>query len=262
MDRTSAILRHSRIRFLCSALFILLALCFPPPASAQTPDNWYVTLQFDHLSTDDQGGGAALEWHRRLTRDRHLLAGAFVFLLSESQWQYARLGYVAPLPGRLTATVGADLGAGSDDGRGFDYRVVRAGLRRSLAGTPYAVEGEVQHLEVDTAHGMMLKGAVLASFRHFAASLGYHTSVSGNLDSSFVSGRVDIPRGTRKILAGFAAGRSQPDVSQIVISPQSSDSLELFVGFTATPRITVVLNTVQFEEVTRYTALLSWKTTR
>jgi hypothetical protein len=234
-------------------------MCF---ASVAHADNWYVSLQVDHLSTDDQGGGASLEWHRPLPRERHLLAGAFLFTLSESQWQYARLGYVAPLPGRITASVGADLGGGSTDERGFNYRVVRGSLRRPITGTRFTVEGEAQHLLVDTLHGIMLKGQVLGSFKNLDASLGYHTSASGNLDAQFVSGRVDLLRGSRKVFGGFAAGRSQPDIRQLTISPESSDSLEFFGGFMPTPQLTIVLNTVQFEEVSRYSALVSWKMTR
>ena len=239
-----------------------LMLYFASVAAGQSPDRFYVAFQFDHLSTDDQGGGASLEWHRPLAGNRHLLAGAFAFTMSESQWQYARLGYVAPLPGKLTATFGADLGNGSTEGRGFDYRIIRGSLRRPFPGTRFAAEGEIQHLVVDTVHGMMLKGALLASFTALDATLGYHTTVSGNLDARYVSGRVDVPRGSRKVLAGFASGRSQPDVRQLAISPESSDSLEMFVGVTATPQITLILNTVQFEEVTRYSALLSWKSAR
>ena len=230
-------------------LFALLA------GNAHGSDSINVSLQADR-APGLSGGGAAADWQHGLAGDRRVSSGLSAFRFGDADWHFVRLGYLTPLPARLTLTMGADIGGGNDGVRNFHYRVGRAGLLRPLVAGKLNGALEAQHIDIDRVRGTIWKASLTANIRNVAeATAGYHLSSGGNLEARYLSLRLDI---RQRFLAGGAFGRTILDPQRLQLLP-ASHSTELFGGVTFRRRLTLVLDRLRVGTVHRYTALASWK---
>jgi hypothetical protein len=152
------------------------------------------------------------------------MAGAATNSMASSTWTVGRIGAALPLPSNLALNAQANLGRGSASGTGFGYVTLEGVLLYKASSRLYLTIGD-QYLKVGPTHGHLIKGGTFfVPFRRLLVDITYAQSAGGNLDTQFISSRLDLAVTPRvRVLAGGAFGESAPALFQLDVGMLRND---------------------------------------
>lgn len=219
-----------------------LATADEPSQATATPvqlpdDRLMFTANGSTLSQASGGGGAGVRWLHNVSAGALISAGAEYQTIADSHWTYGSL------TGALTRGGGSSprwslygeihQGAGSTAGDSFTYSVAVAGIDHSLTNA-LSLQVEDRHIDIDRTHGNLPKLGISYLWNpRLLTSVSYANSVSGNLGTELVSGRIDYYGQGFNALAGGAFGDAAPAVVNLqtgLLLPEPSLK-QVFVGF-------------------------------
>lgn len=195
------------------------------------------------VTLEEGGMGGSLT---QLVRGRWVL-GLSARALDDTRWGWVTAGAIARLGSGMILDAEANLGRGDDDGRSFDYRIVRAALSRQIVPQKLFVEIEDRWIDVDRESGNLVRAGVSWLPRATVSTTASAVvATGGSLDADYMTGRADWTRGRWTFILGGMAGRSAPvlfddpgastapvDVQEVftgVRPPVRWGSVDLFVG--------------------------------
>lgn len=211
-------------------------LAYSAEPDARPPDRLIITANGSRLTdADTDGGGGALNWLHYVSPDALFGVGAEHQFIDESQWTFGTLrGSVSRgEPGSRTSFFGdVNYGQGDDDGRDFDYAVAALGI--SQAFTPkFFAQLEARYIDVDTSDGVLPKlGLTYVWTTGLSSTVSYEKSVSGNLGTELVTGRLDYRGQKVNLILGGATGDADPVVLNLQpgLALPTSDLKQGFAG--------------------------------
>lgn len=201
---------------------------------ARPPDRLIITANGSHLEEAD-GGGGALNWIHYATPDALIGIGVEHQFIADSQWTFGTLrgSWSRGTPGLRTSVFGeVNQGTGDDNGRDYDYSVATLGVNQALAPT-FFVQLEARHIDVDTSKGWLPKlGVTYVWTPAFSSTVSYEESVSGNLGTELVTGRIDFRGPKVNLILGGATGEADPVIVNLQpgLTPPVSDLKQAFAG--------------------------------
>jgi hypothetical protein len=228
-------------------------------------DTLYVSGRVDALDTGSTGGGGGVEWLHPLGARAGLALGAFAFSFAEAQWSYAKLGgYYFLYKDRTILSTEANVGAGTRATGDFTHQVYKVEIIQALIDKRLYGAAEEQYFHVASTEENIVKvGMIVYPVPALSARLNYHISTGGNVNSRYVSGRMDAVLKYVAVLGGFAVGRATPEQFNLITETHRSiDTQEFFAGLSipfGQQGLTVVFDVTQQPGLRRYSTLLSWK---
>jgi hypothetical protein len=274
--------REGNVKFILRTLTILLvALSLPvrplqaqaatttpsvQPKKGESANSLFLGYTQHHYSSGAEGRETSLEWLRRLGTNVRMLAGGVESSIEDSQWRFGRLGLAMNVMPRTQLYVEGNVGKGTQGSREFQYRQHRGALTVELVKQTLYVEAEGQYINIDRSKGNVVKGGLVLTPRPpLRLGVAVHQSISGNLDSRYISGRADWTISQTTLLAGFSKGRTRPEMFQVFdtsILAASRDSEEYFAGVQlpmARQKLTVVFSSLEFEDFKRRSVVFNWR---
>ena len=251
------------IRFLAGLLTCLLG-----PALAQAeerkPDVLYISGQLTSVESADDGGGGGVEWLHPVSATSSFNVGAYAFSFGGSRWAYGKAGGSFSYGDRTVVSGEINLGDGEGPSRDFTYQIYRAEITYALIDKRFYLVAEEQYSHISNSKDNIVKaGLIFYPVPSLATRLNYHLSTGGNVDSRFVSGRVDFYAKRVTLLAGFLVGRTSPEQLKVITeAPRSLSTEEVFAGFSiplGRYEVTLVFDVARQSSVRKYSALLLWK---
>lgn len=227
-------------------------------SSAASDGSLRATIQFDQVG-DEIGLGAEVDWMQDAGGGRRWFGGASAFTLGDSDWGFLKAGLVQRIGAGTTGSGELQLGRGETDGEEFDYRIARGEIATPLYG-PLSVIGSLQWVDVDSMRGWIAgAGAHWKVGTVTAIAIQSFGAISSDLDSEWLSARVDYTGREYRFLAGASYGRERPD--RLIPESSLNDTLEVFAGGEASRRRSplFVLRLSETGAVTRYTLMMSWR---
>lgn len=202
-----------------------------PAAVPGSPRTLYLSLEHSELSVGGDGGRLAIDWLQPVGSATSLVAGLSASQVGDSDWQVGRLGFLTRAGDDLTVWGDLYAGAGVRDGQDFDYGLVLAGLSWELVEGRLYLDLEDRYLDIDTVYGNLAQVALThVAGSRLSTRLAYLRSTSGNVESEFVTGRVDLfTRQQIHWLGGLAGGRTRAEVVEM-IGGEASELRQAFVG--------------------------------
>ena len=249
------------------ALLAIGAVCMSAMACAAEdrprPNLLHVTGVVDVIGSQDVGGGGGLEWFRAMSPAWGFTVGGYSYRIADSHWGFGRVGgfYNALDWTILSAT--ADVGGGRFEREVSAYQLYRAGVLQAVLPKRLYVSVEEQYARYARLEEPLLKaGLVVYPTRSLALQAHYHTSTGGNVDSQFVSGRVDWDPVPFALLAGARVGRAALEPPErAAVRPRAVDTHEGFAGV-ALPLgahvFRLVFTVTDQSTVTRYRTDIGW----
>ena len=226
-------------RLVCSLLLIIgvtVALAAAPadgsPAVAPANDFLAFSGSVDRYGPGSFGSNGSLDWVHASGAARTYSVGFSAYSVDSSRWSFGKVGGAYHWNARTTFQAEASIGGGHTDGRGFGYQVYDGSLTYKVNPRIYAHLGD-QFLQIGGSREHLLKpGLLMVPTRHLQADLTYAHSVSGDVSSQYIFGRIDVTIRTLDFLSGFSAGHSSPQHLNLDIgSPSASqDFREGFFG--------------------------------
>jgi hypothetical protein len=217
-----------------ATLGLLSAHAGAAEVDARPPDKLLLIANGSKL-TDDNGGGASLNWLHYFTPDAIFGLGAEHQFIADSSWTFGSMrgSYSVGQPAKRFSIFGeAHLGNGDEDGRDWDYSVYVLGINQSLT-SKLSVQLEGREIDIDTSYGNLPKiGLSYLATPRLLLAVSYAKSVSGNLGTELTTARFDYYGRVGSLLMGGATGRADPSV--INLEPGSSlpaqDLKQGFIG--------------------------------
>lgn len=233
------------------------------PAATQSSDALIATGEWDGNSSGLSGGGA-VDWLHSAKSGTDVTIGMAAYRIAGSQWALARAGTFFRFSERWTIEPKIVLGGGTTASAGFLYQqyITRLGFR---AMPRLYVNAQEEFIDIGSTHGHLLSGGVLLlPSRSFSMDTEYAHSAGGNLGTRFVSERFDLSRRTLRPFAGFAVGKTAPEVFDMGFGPHliSQDLHEGFLGLvfpSAIAEFTVAIDWIQVGSTQRSTVTAAVK---
>jgi hypothetical protein len=203
---------------------------------ARPPDKLTLTgSRSTFQDTDDEGGGGSLNWLHYFTPDVIFGIGAEHQFVEDALLTYGSMRFAlghGESASRFNIFAEAHYGEGDDNGREFDFGVGVLGISQSLT-SKFSVQLETRQIDIDTSRGNLPKlGLTYVWTPRFMTQVSYAQSVSGNLGTELVAGRMDY-YGPVHLMLGGSSGQANPSV--LVLQPgitlPASDSTQGFLGF-------------------------------
>ncbi len=235
----------------------------PEPASGS--DSIIVGGRIDDLRADSVGGGGTVDLVHTTEEGNVAFGGVAGFDVGDTRWGFGKLGG-AYRPRPFLILLGEiNYGSGGGDDGGFSYFVGKAGFYHELLAKRFYLKLEDQYYNIANTEGHLLKGGALLQVTPWlSADFDYAESVSGNLNTSFVLGRLDFYSPWGRFLCGVASGRSTPEIFDGVVRREADpqDTLEVFAGI-AIPisyyEITLAVSHLDLEPTSKTPLTLSIK---
>lgn len=235
------------------------------PGPARGTDSIIVGGRIDDLRADAVGGGGTVDLSHTTAGGNTVFAGVAGYDVGETRWGFGKLGGAyRPMPS-LILLGEINYGSGGGDDGGFSYFLGKGGFHYELLAKRLYLKLEDQYYNIADTEGHLLKGgAFLQVTPWLSADFDYAESVSGNLNTSFVLGRLDFYSPWGRFLCGVASGRSTPEIFDGVVRREadSQDTLEVFAG-AAIPisdyEITLAVSHLELEEGSKTPLTLSIK---
>lgn len=264
---------------LCGSVFLCCSVVSAAPSSRQDPAQARATVpgpakgsdavivggRIDDLRADSVGGGGTVDLLHTTVEGNAVFAGVAGFDVGETRWGFGRLGGAYRPRPSLILLGEINYGSGGGDDGGFSYFVGKGGFHYALLAKRLYLKLEDQYYNIADTEGHLLKGgAFLQVTPWLSADFDYAESVSGNLNTSFVLGRLDFYSPWGRFLCGVASGRSTPEIFDGVVRREadSQDTLEVFAG-AAIPisdyEITLAVSHLELEEGSKTPLTLSIK---
>ena len=202
----------------------------PQSAREHGHDIFAVFGEWDHLSTQSEGGRGSIDWLHYTARERTLNLGMSTYAMGGSQWTVGRAGVSFRLGGRWSFDSQLNLGGGHTTGSTFLYQHYQGRFTYHVSSRVY-IKAREEFFDIGDSRGHLLgTGIYLIPFHLISADLAYAHSVGGNLGTEFVSGRFEFDRQTLRPFAGFAAGQAGPEVLGLGVG-QNAGARDLREGF-------------------------------
>ncbi|MGH8584105.1 MAG: hypothetical protein ACREWG_15290 [Gammaproteobacteria bacterium] len=221
--------------------------------------------RIDDLRSDAVGGGGSLNFVHTTPSGNTVLAGLAGFDVGESRWGFGTLGGAFRPRPPLTLQGEINYGSGHGEQGGFSYFIGKGGFHYELLAKRLYLKFEDQYFNIDDTQGHLLRGGVLVQVTStLTADFDYAESVSGNLNTRFILGRLDFYSQWGRFLAGVATGRATPEIFDGVVRREADpqDTLEVFAGI-AIPisryEITLAVSHLDLEATSRTPLTLSIK---
>jgi len=213
------------MRRVTTGALVLTALCVLPGVVFASEDRLGVSANGASLTDTDGGYGGSLSWLHNFDPDAILGVAAEHQKLGVSRWTFGTLnGALSRGQGdqRYTFAAEAHEGAGSDNGKHFNYAIEAL----SVTGTyfhRFNLQVEDKQINVETTHGNLPKiGLAYLVNPHFQMQASYSYSFGGNLGTRLPAVRIDVYGSRVNFLAGGAWGTVSPIVLgvQTVLPPR------------------------------------------
>ena len=221
--------------------------------------------RIDDLRGNAVGGGGTLAFVHTTPEQNTVFAGFAGFDVGESRWGFGKLGGAFRPRPYLILQGEINYGSGHGEQGGFSYLVGKGGFHYELLPRRLYLTFEDQYFNVDDTEGHLLKGGVLVQVTPtLTADFDYAESVSGNLNTRFILGRLDFYSQWGRFLAGVATGRAAPEIFDGVVRREADpqDTLEVFAGV-AIPisryEITLAISHLDLEATSKTPLTLSIK---
>ena len=212
-----------------------------------------ITGQLDRLE-GDRGSGGRVDYAYSLVDGNGVTLAAAGYELAGSRWAYGEVGGWLALGSRWVLSGGGSLGSGERGRESFGYE--RYGLGLALE----AIEERAGCVGGGSTRGSLLApraGAPLSP--RLTVEVHRSESLSGNLDSDFTGLRLDGAGSRFGWLAGGGAGRSRPEILDLVGSAASTDLREIFAGVrvpVSGSQLVLVVDYLDLDGVDRLTVTL------
>jgi TonB dependent receptor len=262
--------------------FALLCVCSLPrnaPAAevdARPPNRLTLTASASRQDDVDDGGTGSLNYLHYLTPNALLGVGVEHQFIEEATLTFgsARAAWGRGEPSSRTTLFGeAHYGDGDDDGREYGYSVFALGINQALT-TKLSLELEARDFDIDTTNGVLPKFGVSYLWSpRLLTYIAYAKSVSGNLGTELMTGRIDYFGSYFNLKLGGATGEANPAV--LILQPgitlPATQSKQGYMGIGKTFKrgevlfIADYLETGEVEKVTltlSFTAYLGARVTR
>jgi hypothetical protein len=218
----------------------------PAPATApawQPDDRIILSGDGDTLTgIHGAGGGGSLAYLAQLNPDAMLSFAGEYQSLAGSRWEFGSFttafGHALTSNTRWNISAEAHEGAGQSGNVHFGYAIEAGGLGLTVP-TGLTLSAEERQIDVDTSHGSLPKvGLAKAWGPHWLTSIGYASSVGGNLSTEYGVARVDFLSAPIQVFVGGDTGHVAPAVLDIegILLPEARHLTEVFVGFTKPSR--------------------------
>lgn len=265
MKNTGPIPRLAGALLLCSAVQVAADDHDAKPAPPSGKHAFFIGGRLDDIQNGETEGGGRFDWVYTSPGGAVLNAGLAAFSVGDSRWSFAKLGGVVRPRPPLILSGEINYGSGTQKGSNFPYRLLKAGVTYEALPKRLYLELEDQYIDIDDVHGHLVKGGFSYWVRpDLALAASYAASVSGNLDTRIAAARADYYAGRNRIFAGFALGRTVPEILEGVAGTQSSvqDSQEYFVGFSVPVyryEFTLAVSHIEFEGGSKTPVVFSFK---
>ena len=225
-----------------------------------------VTGQVTALASASVGGGGGIEWLHRLSAESGFTLGAFAFSLADSEWAYGKVSGFVTFWERTTVSAQVSLGGGHRPNEDFAYQIYEVEATQALIDKRLYVAAGNQYSEIAAARENVVKaGLILYPVALLRTRLDYHVSTGGNVDSRFLSGRVDLSTKPVAFLAGFLVGQTTPERFDVITTTSRTLRSEEYYAGVSIPvgphEVSVIFDVVRQERpgVDKFTTLLAWK---
>jgi hypothetical protein len=193
------------------------------------------------VDTDDEGGGGSVNYLHYFTPNVIFGIGGEHQFVEDAKLTFGSLrgamGWGEPAS-RTTLSAEAHYGDGDDNGREFDYGVGVLAISQSFT-SKFSMQLESRQIDIDTSRGNLPKLTLSYVWSpRLLTQVGYAQSVSGNLGTELITGRMDYYGKHMNVMLGGAGGSANPAV--LVLQPgvvlPASNSKQGFLGFGKTFR--------------------------
>ena len=188
--------------------------------------------EWDHYPSASGGGGGSVDWIHSAGRGTIYTLGIASYAIGGSQWTYGRGGASFHPSRRIFVHSQASLGGGQSPDKSFAYQIYQADVAYEAA--KWALPKiEEQYIRVGSTRGNLLRiGALLVPSTSTSFDLEYGRSVSGNLNTSFTSVRLDHSLGRMRIFTGLVIGEANPAIFNVSVggSVPAQNIREVFFG--------------------------------
>ena len=195
--------------------------------SAATARDFLVVAGGADTSGGATGRNVSLDWIRVLEKQDAFFSGGFSsFWAPASHWSFGK-GSAAFRPADKFILEGqARIGAGHTGNTSFPYRVFNGTLTYQSFSRLHLRFGTEQ-IRIAETHGNIVKpGVTLLVSRLVAADMTYAGSVSGNVGTAYLAGRIDVAAQPAGFFGGVAAGHTTPEVFDLHVGmPPTQQSL-------------------------------------
>jgi opacity protein-like surface antigen len=176
------------------------------------------------------GRSGEFDWIHSSSHGNTVELGAAGYQVGSAHWMFGQGGASFwPAP-RWNLDLQTSLGAGSSGNGRFVYQKYSAKVTYKVSTRLY-LESQEEFMDIGTSHGHLLgAGVTFAPTRHLATQLVYRGSVGGNLGTDFTLVRIDLNCRAVQPFAGFAGGKTAPEVFQLQLG-QTVSSSRLVDGF-------------------------------
>ena len=218
-----------------------------------------ITGQLDRLE-GDRGSGGRVDYAYSLVDGNGVTLAAAGYELAGSRWAYGEVGGGRALGSRRVLSGGGSLGSGERGRESFGYERYGLGLALEAIEKRLVLTLEDEYYDIDTTRGNLLTlraGATLSP--RLTVEVHRSESLSGNLDSDFTGLRLDGAGSRFGWLAGGGAGRSRPEILDLVGSAASTDLREIFAGVrvpVSGSQLVLVVDYLDLDGVDRLTVTL------
>ena len=215
------------------------------------------------IGSQDVGGGGGLEWFRKMSPRWGFGVGTYSYGFDNTHWAFGRVTGFYNLRDWTIVSGTADVGAGRFEGEASTFQLYKAGVLQALVPKRLYLSVEEQYARYSRFEEPLLKaGFIVYPSRSLSVQSHYHVSTGGDVDSHFVSARVDLDTGPFAVLAGGRVGQAAPEPLQRAAEhPRAVETREGFAGV-ALPVgghvVRVVLSVTDQSTVMRYRAEVSW----
>ena len=234
------------------------------PPVAPAGDFLAISGSVDRYGPGSLGSNGSLDWVHAPGADRTYTLGFGVYSVNSSRWSFGKLGGAYHWNARTTVQGQASIGGGHTDGNGFGYQIYDGSLTYKVNPRIYARLGD-QFFQVAGSREHLVKpGLLVVPTRRLQADITYAHSVSGDVGTQYVFGRIDVTARSLHFLGGFSAGRSSPQHLNLDIGspPASQNFQEGFFGVgvpLSKTVLSVVADVLNADPTRRRSVTINWK---
>ncbi len=214
-------------------------------SAAAADDRLMVSANGSTLTDTNGGAGGSVGLLHEIRPGKLIGAGVEHQTIADARWTFGSLrGAVTvgePTRIRWSFAAEANYGSGRIDTRSFDHATESAAVGLIFPGG-LTVQLEDRQIDIDTTHGNLPKASLSYLWNpHWVTTASYSRSVTGNLGTELVGGRIDYYSHTGaggslpfNLFVGGAGGQAAPAVFNLqtgLVQPGRT-MLALFAGLT------------------------------
>lgn len=232
-------------------------------AGSGSGDALHLSAQVLDLAPGGGGVTGSVDWVHALSARHGLNLGVASFDLAGTRWSYGRVGGTLRPAARAVLHAEADVGRGSEAGRGFPYTSARLSLAYEAVPRALLLEIENHYVAIDRTRGNVVKlAASVLPAPTLALNVAVHGTTAGDVDSRTLTLRADSEHRGLAVFAGVAFGRSRPALVGLSASGAAQSLRQVFGGVTVPlgrNRLGLALDHLALGAASRRSLLVSWR---